>query len=70
MNRAKVVSSNIQAIGYDEGTLVLEVEFKDGGIYEYFEVGTSKYDKFMNASSKGKYFHRFIKGLYKEKKIS
>ena len=38
MERIAVESSNLASIGYDEASMVLEVEFKHGGIYQYFDV--------------------------------
>ncbi len=53
MNRQFVQSSDLQSIGYDQNTNVLEVEFKSGGIYQYFKVPESIYVGLVNASSKG-----------------
>jgi len=36
MNRQTVSSSNIHSIGYDVKFQILEIEFQDGGIYQYF----------------------------------
>lgn len=38
MNRKSVTSSNIASIGYDETSETLEIEFKNGGVYQYFDV--------------------------------
>ena len=69
MERQAVSSSNIEAIGYDPGTQTLEIEFKSGGIYQYFNVPETEYQTFMAASSHGKYFHRHIRGTYRYVKI-
>ena len=61
MERFPVESSNLASVGYDPESAVLEIEFKSGGIYEYSGVPQSVYDDLMNAASKGKYFHRYIK---------
>ncbi len=70
MNRPFVQSSDLQSIGYDQNTNVLEIEFKSGGIYQYFKVPESIYVGLVNASSKGTYFHNRIKEHYKYKRIS
>lgn len=59
MNRIKVLSSNIDSIGYEKGTL--EIKFHNGGLYQY--LGTSKelFDNMLNAESKGKFFWRYIR---------
>ena len=43
--------------------MLLQVEFKNGSVYEYYEVPENVYVAFMNADSKG----RFIGNLYKYK---
>lgn len=69
MQRQRVSSSTIASIGYDESSKVLEVEFKSGGVYQYFEVPKSIYSTFMSASSKGTYHSQNIKDKYRYKKI-
>jgi len=61
--RIRVQSSNVFAIGYDKNSMILQVEFKNGSVYEYYEVPETIYVAFMNASSKG----RFVGNLYKYK---
>lgn len=65
MNRYPVISSNVAAIGYDDESQTLEVEFNDGGIYQYFDVPPRVYEEFRNATSPGKYLHNEIKGHYR-----
>ena len=63
MNRTEVDSSQIKSVGYDEATLMLEVEFRySGSVYTYFDVPKSEYDAMMAAESVGKYFNANIKG--------
>ncbi len=61
MERIPVESSDLASVWYDPETAVLEIEFKNRGIYKYSGVPQSVYDGLMNAASKGKYFHRYIK---------
>lgn len=61
MRRDPVSSSNIMSAGYDAPSETLEVEFKDGAVYQYFNVGSTMYEAFMQASSKGQYFNAYIK---------
>ncbi len=67
MNRARVESSNLESVGYENSTL--EVEFKSGSIYQYFDVPSVAYNGLRSAVSKGEYFNAKIRGKYKEKKI-
>jgi len=69
MQRIAVASSTIRAVGYDERNQALEVEFKSGGIYQYMNMPNSVYERFMAASSKGKFLAQFIKDKYKTIKV-
>jgi len=69
MLRKPVNSSNLESIGYDEDTSVLEIAFQGGGIYQYFNVPKGVYLDIMAAESHGKFFHRHIKGQYLYEKI-
>lgn len=57
-------SSNLRAVSYDEDERTLTVYFVNGNSYEYADVPKSVYDALINASSAGRYFNRFIKGVY------
>lgn len=70
MKRQTVSSSNISSIGYDPESCILEIEFHNGSVYQYFDVPQSTYEELMNASSHGSYFHRYVKERYKWTKIS
>jgi hypothetical protein len=69
MERTPVDSSNIASIGYDEDTNTLEIEFHNGGVYQYFDVPFAVYDGIMDASSKGQYLAQQIKGYYRYVKV-
>jgi hypothetical protein len=69
MNRISVSSSNVRSVGYDQATSTLEVEFHDGGVYQYRNVPASEYSGLMGASSKGSYLASHIKGRYTPTKI-
>lgn len=67
MERQRVSSSNIRSIGYEAGTL--EVEFNNGGVYQYFNVPEPTYSALMRASSKGAYLNDHIKDRYRCRKV-
>lgn len=70
MQRQSVNSSNLSSVGYDPQTRVLEIEFNDGGIYQYMNVPSHIHQGLMNASSHGQYFDQYIKkGGYRYQKI-
>ncbi|MBO7494531.1 MAG: KTSC domain-containing protein [Bacteroidales bacterium] len=61
MDRKYVSSSNIASIGYDSISQILEVEFLNGAIYQYYDVPETLYDGLMSADSHGKYLNEYIK---------
>jgi hypothetical protein len=69
MNRTLVSSSNLASVGYDQERHVLEIEFNDGSIYQYFDVPEAEHRSLMSASSHGKYFHAHIRDSYRYDKI-
>ena len=70
MERKHVSSSNLSSVGYDPDTKTLEIEFLNGGLYQYFDVPLNIYNGLMAASSHGTYFDQYIKkGGYRFKKL-
>ncbi len=61
MKREAVTSSSIAAVGYDPATNVLEIEFSDGGVYQYFAVPHSTHAALMAAERKGAFVNSTIK---------
>ena len=61
MTREYVSSSNIASIGYDAMSEILEVEFNNGAVYQYYNVPERLYNGLMEADSKGRYFDAYIK---------
>lgn len=61
MERKKVVSSNINSIGYDEKTKTLEVEFYNQQVYQYSPITLEGYQLLMAAESIGSFFGKHIK---------
>ena len=64
MERQKVVSSDLNAVGYDAVAQVLEVEFRSGAVYRYKGVGLATYTALRTAPSIGKYFYHHIRSQY------
>jgi len=59
-----VESSNIEAVGYDEASQELHVQFLSGGYYVYNGVPRDVFDQLMAAPSKGSFLNREIKSVY------
>lgn len=70
MNRTPVSSSNLYSVGYDSAQSLLEVEFHDSGIYQYFAVPAHIYQWLISASSKWSYFAAQIRDIYHYQKIA
>jgi hypothetical protein len=61
VEHVKVDSSNIESVGYDAATQVLEVRFINGGHYAYHDVPPEVHAEFVAAESIGKHFYRVIR---------
>jgi|RhiMethySRZTD1v2_1073278.scaffolds.fasta_scaffold232973_1 KTSC domain-containing protein len=57
-------SSSIAALGYDDDTETLEVEFASGVVYRYRGVSQDTFEDFRQAPSKGAFFNQHIKDAY------
>lgn len=69
MDMIQVASSNIAAIGYDEDSATLQIEFHNGGTYQYFEVPQREFDSLQQSDSVGKYLAAHIKGVYRFSRV-
>ena len=61
IRRTFVSSSAIRSVGYDQASNVLEIEFPNGTVYQYYDVPKSVYQGLMNAESHGRYFHQHVR---------
>ena len=64
MKRKTVKSSNIKSVGYDIRNKILEIEFNNGAVYHYKDVGVITTLEFIFAESLGQHFAKNIKGKY------
>jgi len=62
-------SSNLSCFGYETNTSVLRVEFKNGGIYEYYDVPVHVFEAMKNATSKGQFLAYQIKGIFRYARV-
>lgn len=65
MQRIAIASSVLNGIGYDATTQRLELQFHDGGTYEYSNVPAHIYSALLMAESKGAYFNSAIRGKFR-----
>jgi hypothetical protein len=69
MRRDPVTSTTIVEIGYDQPSLTLEVRFRNGGIYQYFDIPKQEYESLLGAASIGEYLNLHIKGKYRYARV-
>jgi len=69
MQRQPVRSSHIKSIGYSPSQQMLEVEFKDGKVYQYYGVPKKEYIAMMEAWSHGRYLEKHIKPKYRYARV-
>lgn len=69
MERQPVESSQIASVGYDPEKSILEIEFKGGGVYQYFDVLPETHNALVGAQSVGRYFGMQVRGKFKFKKL-
>jgi hypothetical protein len=70
MRRQLVFSTNLRSVGYENAESILEIEFKDSGLYQYFHVPVEVYQGLLAAPSKGAYFHQQIKDVFQYRKLN
>lgn len=69
MERKSVISSNIASVGYDAATKILEVEFRLGTVWEYYDVPPEVHDALVKAGSVGSFFAGRIRNAYRSRKV-
>ncbi len=65
MHRDRVASSCLNSVGYDPKRQILEVEFVDGDVYQYFDVPRQTYEEFLQAESMGQFMNWRIKERFR-----
>lgn len=69
MERQRVRSSNIRSAGYDPDAEIMEIEFENGSVYQYLSVPADVYDRFQQASSKGKFLNTPVKNRFRFRQV-
>lgn len=65
-----VDSTNLEWVSYDKDEKTLYVQFRNGGLYEYYKVPEKIFKELLEAGSKGRYHAIKIKYKYDYKKIN
>lgn len=69
IERTPVKSSNLASVGYNAKARVLEIEFRHGGVYRYFDVPGEIFSALMAAESKGRFFSANIRRRFRFEKV-
>ena len=69
MERKRVNSNKIRAVGYDPKSRVLEVELRDGTVLAYSGVSPEVHRRFMAAPSPVSYFEDKIDESYTGRRV-
>ena len=69
MDRKRVNSSKIRAVGYDEKSMVLEVEMSNGEVWQYTRVYPEVYRRFMAAPNPTTFFDDKIDEEYTGRRV-
>ncbi|HEX6748454.1 MAG TPA: KTSC domain-containing protein [Longimicrobium sp.] len=69
MERQRVDSSSVRSVGYDGESHTLEVEFRNGGVYDYLDVPETEARRLRQADSLGRYLNMRIKPRYRVRKV-
>jgi hypothetical protein len=65
IHRHPVESSCLASVGYAPELRTLEVEFRNGLVYRYYEVSHLTYETLVRSDSKGRYLNQAIKGHHR-----
>lgn len=60
-----VQSRLLASMAYEQNPTILLLEFRDGTIYQYFQVPRQTYQDLLQADSKGAYFNRHIRSVFR-----
>ncbi len=62
-------STSLQAVTYQDQSGLLELKFRSGAVYHYFDVSECIYKALLRAESKGGYFNHHIRNRFAYAKI-
>ena len=70
MRRYRVLSEAIKAVGYDEETATLEVEFRSGSVYDYADVAPEEVLDLLQSDSPGRWFGANIRRRHASRRVA
>jgi hypothetical protein len=70
MRAISVESTTIATVAYDPARKLLQLEFRRGAIYQYFDVPDAVHQGLLRASSKGSYFNLTIRNRFPFRRLA
>jgi hypothetical protein len=70
MDRVALDSTLLASAGHDSRRHLLEVQFRTGELYRYFNVPSACYRALLRADSKGRYFNSNIRNRFSYQHLS
>lgn len=64
-----VSSSMARAVGYDDESQLLQIEFNSGSVYQYEGVNPQTWESLQTTDSTGRFFNSEIKGNYQCRRV-
>lgn len=65
-----VRSTMAKTIGYNEHQKLLQVEFKNGSVYQYEDVDEETWEELQEADSIGEFYNQEIRGSYRSRRLA
>ncbi len=62
-------STSLARVKYEPSSLILEIEFHGGRVYQYFDVPSQIFEGLIGADSHGEFFNSQIKGHYRYARV-
>lgn len=65
-----VESTMLVSVAYSPDRTLLDLEFRDGTLYRFFDVPETCFQQFMTADSKGAYFNHHIRNSFRHQLLT
>jgi hypothetical protein len=69
MDRLAIESTNLASAAYSSERSLLEVEFRDGAVYQFFDVPAVCFEQLLASDSKGVFFNRNIRSHFRFQRL-
>lgn len=70
LHRRPVESTLLASVAYFPERTLLELEFRDGALYYFFDVPAECFQQLMAANSKGVYFNHHIRNHFRHQLVA